>query len=143
MYSKRANPTVPISVSLLALALLSFGARVPVRKGAQVRVRPSKVARPRVETAFDRQMMDGMTAMDRAMAGAPMTGNPDRDFAAMMIPHHRGAIDMARLELLHGKDRVLRRLAEEIIVSQQQEIVVMKRQLAKLSAALPAAGSPH
>lgn len=55
----------------------------------------------------------------------PFTGNPDRDFARMMIPHHQGAIDMALAELRYGKDERLRRLAQEIIVEQQQEIAVM------------------
>ena len=55
-----------------------------------------------------------------------MTGDPDHDFSAMMIPHHAGAIDMAKAVLLHGKDPVLRRLAQEIVVTQQQEIQVMR-----------------
>jgi uncharacterized protein (DUF305 family) len=63
------------------------------------------------------------------------TGDPDRDFAAMMIPHHQGAIDMAKVELQFGKDPVLRRLAQGIIVEQLQEIEVMQRELRQLSAA--------
>jgi uncharacterized protein (DUF305 family) len=43
----------------------------------------------------------------------------------MMIPHHQGAIDMAVVELRYGKDKRLKRLAQEIIVDQQQEIAVM------------------
>jgi uncharacterized protein (DUF305 family) len=64
----------------------------------------------------------------RMMAAKP-TGNPDRDFAAMMIPHHQGAIDMAKVELIYGRDPVLRRLAQGIIVTQQQEIELMQRYL--------------
>jgi uncharacterized protein (DUF305 family) len=63
------------------------------------------------------------------MVSAPMTGDPDHDFAAMMIPHHQAAIDMAKVELLYGKDPVLRRLAQEIIVTQEQEIEVMRMRL--------------
>jgi len=74
--------------------------------------------------------MDCMSQMDRDMASAPMNGNPDHDFASMMIPHHQGAVDMAKWELLHGKDLVLKRLAQEIIVTQQEEIDVMHRRLA-------------
>jgi uncharacterized protein (DUF305 family) len=55
----------------------------------------------------------------------PFSGDVDRDFARMMIPHHQGAIDMAIAELRYGKDERLRRLAQEIIVDQQQEIAVM------------------
>jgi uncharacterized protein (DUF305 family) len=54
------------------------------------------------------------------------SGNIDRDFINMMIPHHQGAIDMARAELLFGKNEQLRRIAQEIVVAQQQEIVAMR-----------------
>jgi uncharacterized protein (DUF305 family) len=54
------------------------------------------------------------------------TGDVDRDFVAMMVPHHQGAIDMAQAELKYGHNEQLRRLAQEIVVSQQQEIAVMR-----------------
>ena len=84
------------------------------------------------EGIFHEKMIAIMTRMDRNMRAAPMNGNSDHDFAAMMIPHHQGAIDMAQEELLYGKDPVLRRLAQEIIVTQQSEIELMSRQLAKM-----------
>jgi uncharacterized protein (DUF305 family) len=59
------------------------------------------------------------------------TGDVDHDFAAMMIPHHQGAIDMAKLELIYGHDPVLRRLTQAIVVEQQQEIDLMRRSLDK------------
>jgi hypothetical protein len=67
-------------------------------------------------------------AMHKMMAGMEIkpTGDVDRDFAAMMIPHHQGAIDMALAELRYGTNEQLRRLAQEIIVSQQQEIAAMR-----------------
>ena len=80
---------------------------------------------------FMRLMMASMTQMNRGMEQAPMTGNVDHDFATMMIPHHGGAIDMAKAELSFGKDPVMRRLAQEIIVDQQSEINAMELQLAK------------
>jgi uncharacterized protein (DUF305 family) len=55
------------------------------------------------------------------------TGDVDRDFVDMMVPHHQGAIDMAQAFLRYGRNEQLRRLAQEIIVAQQQEIVVMRR----------------
>jgi uncharacterized protein (DUF305 family) len=55
----------------------------------------------------------------------------------MMIPHHQGAIDMAKAELIAGHDPVLRRLAEGIIVEQQQEIELMQRKLNERSASHP------
>lgn len=75
---------------------------------------------------------DAMAIMNDGMARAPMTGDADHDFASMMVPHHQGAVDMAKAELLYGTDPVLRRLAQEIIVTQGQEIEVMQLQLKKL-----------
>ena len=54
------------------------------------------------------------------------SGNTDRDFARMMIPHHQGAIEMALLQLKYGRDERLRRLAQSIIVEQGQEIAYMR-----------------
>jgi uncharacterized protein (DUF305 family) len=73
--------------------------------------------------AFEQAMM----SMVRKMQNVKMTGNPDIDFAAMMIPpHHQGAIEMAKIELQYGTDPRLRRLAQEIIVTQQSEIELMQ-----------------
>jgi uncharacterized protein (DUF305 family) len=74
-----------------------------------------------------------MQQMMRAME-APMTGDPDRDFLAMMIPHHQGAVDMAHLALVHGRDPLTRQLADEIIASQQAEITSMQARLRVLEA---------
>jgi hypothetical protein len=73
-------------------------------------------------------LAENNTAMDKMMAGMDVkpTGDVDADFAAMMIPHHQGAIDMALAELRHGKNEQLRRIAQEIIVEQQQEINAMR-----------------
>lgn len=91
----------------------------------------SKYAFSQTQRSFHQLMEEAMTAMDRGMKEAPMTGDPDHDFAAMMIPHHQGAIDMAKAELLYGKNPTLRRLAQEIIVTQDSEIKVMERELSK------------
>lgn len=80
---------------------------------------------------FMRDMQASMTKMDRGMAEAPMNGDVDHDFATMMIPHHTGAIDMAKAELANGKDPVMRRLAEEIIIDQQSEIDAMNRWISR------------
>ena len=84
-----------------------------------------------VSRAFMRAMAASMSRMDRGMAAAPMNGNIDHDFATMMIPHHRGAIDMAKAELSYGKDLVMRRLAQEIIVDQASETDAMNLWLKK------------
>lgn len=73
----------------------------------------------------------GMKTMDVAMKAAPLNGDVDHDFAVMMIPHHQGAIDMAKSELLYGKDPVMRRLAQEILVDQKSEIDAMNLWLGK------------
>ena len=86
-------------------------------------------------------LAENQAAMDRMMAGmaARPTGSVDTDFTAMMIPHHQGAIDMALAELRHGKNPQLRRIAQEIIVDQQQEIAAMKLALGqKLPPSTPA-----
>jgi uncharacterized protein (DUF305 family) len=67
---------------------------------------------------FAEALMSSMEKMDSDMRAAPMTGDLDHDFAVMMIPHHQGAVDMAKVFLLHSKDPALRRLAQEIIVTQ-------------------------
>jgi uncharacterized protein (DUF305 family) len=81
---------------------------------------------------FARAMDAGMEKMMRDMHAAGSTGNPDVDFLAMMIPHHEGAVEMARLELVYGRDPLTRRLGEEIIASQTAEIAAMKNRLAIL-----------
>jgi uncharacterized protein (DUF305 family) len=82
-------------------------------------------------TKFMQEMEASMKVMDHDMASAPMTGDVDHDFVVMMTPHHQGAIDMAKGELSYGKDPVMRRLAEEIIVDQKSEIDVMNLWLKK------------
>ena len=80
-----------------------------------------------------------MTKMMEGMAAKP-TGDIDRDFVAMMAPHHQGAIDMAMIELRYGKNEQLRRIAQEIIVDQLQEIAAMR--LAIGEQAPPPAAAP-
>jgi hypothetical protein len=85
------------------------------------------------QAAFITENEAAMTRMMADMDVKP-SGNIDRDFAAMMIPHHQGAIDMAQAELRYGHDERLRRLAQEIVVSQAQEIAVMRLALETLPA---------
>jgi uncharacterized protein (DUF305 family) len=69
-------------------------------------------------------------AMQHGM-GMPMTGDQDVDFARMMIPHHQGAIDMARVQLEKGKDPRMRELAQKIIADQEREIGILNDWLAQ------------
>lgn len=77
---------------------------------------------------------EAFRAASRKMHAAmeiPYTGVADVDFARGMIAHHQGAIDMARVELAHGTDPTLRRLAEEVIRAQQAEIALLEHWLAE------------
>src|SRR6185436_21098525 len=61
-----------------------------------------------------------------AVMSVEPSGDVDTDFVAMMVPHHQGAIDMAQAQLRYGRNEQLRRIAQEIIVTQQQEIAAMR-----------------
>ena len=67
-----------------------------------------------------------MEKMHRAMASVGPSGHSDVDFVSLMLPHHQGAIDMAKAQLLHGTDPQMRRLAQEITTDQQSEIALMQ-----------------
>lgn len=92
------------------------------------------------EAEREKSFMDeNRTAMDAMMAGMTVEakGDVDRDFVAMMVPHHEGAIAMAKAELRFGRDERLRRIAQEIIVDQLQEITAMKAAVADAGTARP------
>jgi uncharacterized protein (DUF305 family) len=87
---------------------------------------------PVTAPSFAAGMRASMDRMMRDMHAAGDGRDADIDFLAMMIPHHVGAVDMARLVLIHGRDPATRRLAEDIIAGQQVEIEGMQRRLAQL-----------
>jgi len=80
------------------------------------------------------RMNADMEKMMHDMHAPGYSGDPDIDFLAMMIPHHQGAVDMARLQLIYGRDPLVRKLAEEIIAGQRVEIEAMQRRLEILRA---------
>lgn len=74
-------------------------------------------------------LMASMDKMHMSMSAVAQSGNSDVDFVTLMLPHHQAAIDMAKTQLLYGKDPQIRRLAQEIITDQQLEINLMQRWL--------------
>lgn len=92
---------------------------------------------------FEREMSQDMDRMMRDMHAPGYSGNRDIDFLAMMIPHHQGAIDMARLALIYGTDPLTRNVAQEIIASQQSEIEAMTGRLKALRAGIGADGDEY
>jgi uncharacterized protein (DUF305 family) len=77
------------------------------------------------------ELLASMETMHSAMTAVERSGDPDVDFVRLMLPHHLAAVDMARVQLLHGKDPQMRRLAQEIIADQQSEIELMSLWLAQ------------
>jgi uncharacterized protein (DUF305 family) len=84
--------------------------------------KPTDVSSTAAFQAADQKMMSGMSSVQ-------YTGDADRDFVAHMIPHHQGAVEMAKVELKYGKDAKLRKLAKDIIAAQDKEIAFMKQWL--------------
>ncbi|MCW8308730.1 MULTISPECIES: CopM family metallochaperone [Acidiphilium] len=124
------------SVLRAGLALLGLGAGAPLARAAEPKAAMSAMGRSAsasgAKKAFVAKMMQAMDHMDHAMAAAPMNGDPDHDFLSMMIPHHQGAIEMAKLILLYGKNVHIRNLAEGIIAEQENEIQIMRHWLAMM-----------
>lgn len=124
-------PSILPRASALALAAALGFAVSPICSQAQSDHPDTKTAQPSTEAAVGAEapfLAENSKAMDKMMADMDVkpTGDVDVDFAAMMIPHHQGAIDMALAELRYGKNEQLRRIAQEIIVEQQQEINAMR-----------------
>lgn len=114
---------------LLLLLCLTAGAALAQDQRHDAHRSDSPDRRGSTFARFAAEMDAGMDRMMRNMHAPGYTGNADIDFLAMMIPHHEGAVEMARLVLIHGRDPLTRKLAEEIIASQVVEIEGMKRRL--------------
>ncbi|HEY1800533.1 MAG TPA: DUF305 domain-containing protein [Terriglobales bacterium] len=72
------------------------------------------------------ELEQAMVKMHTGMASIKPSGDNDADFIGLMLPHHQAALDMAKVELVYGKDPQIRRLAQEIVTDQQSEIELME-----------------
>ena len=86
---------------------------------------PQSQDRTVIEASGWTASMDVTDRMHAAMASVQPSGDPDVDFVRLMLPHHQGAVDMAKVELIYGTDPQLRRLAQEIVTDQESEIQLM------------------
>jgi uncharacterized protein (DUF305 family) len=116
---------MPMKVLIVPLIGLTLVSAVPVVAGS---------ADPAFTTGAGAAMITMMNRMD-----VKPSGDVDIDFVAMMVPHHQGAIDMAELELRYGRNLRLKRIAQEIVVTQQEEITAMRLSVGQ---ALPQAETP-
>lgn len=97
-------------------------------------------AKPAVQTPAARAFSEANAKMHRDMAIA-FTGVADIDFSRGMIPHHQGAIDMAKIVLRYGKDAVVRTFAKDVVAAQRTEIRQMQTWLARNATTPPAPGT--
>jgi len=79
------------------------------------------------DMGYEKEMMSAHKKMMEDMMAMKPTGDPDKDFAMMMVPHHQGAIDMAEVQLKYGKDPQLKKMAQDIIDAQKKEIEEFKK----------------
>ena len=135
---KRLAPLLILLAGIIVALLISVGP-IPAQGGGRTQnngnqhignqndgSQDSKSHRHDTATQDWAELMTGMNRMHAAMDSVQQSGDSDVDFVRLMLPHHQAAIDMAKTQLLHGKDPQMRRLAQEIITDQQSEIELMQ-----------------
>jgi uncharacterized protein (DUF305 family) len=135
----------PIAAGTLAIALAAAIALLALAHDGP-HSRPKNCETPAADVGGEGPFLaENDAAMKKMMSGMAVrpTGDVDGDFVAMMVPHHQGAIDMAVAVLRYGRNAQIRRLAQEIIVTQQQEIAAMRLAVGQpLPSSLPAPTQP-
>jgi Domain of unknown function (DUF305) len=120
-FKKTANARCPMKCArIVAFVILVPTLAAPLPQKGSDRSSENGTARPGW-----RALQQSMETMHATMMAEGPSGNNDVDFVKLMIPHHQAAIDMAKAQLLYGKDPQMRRLAQEIITDQQSEIELM------------------
>ena len=123
------NRTATVLAALLAAGLLAGAAQAQQSHGGHAGHGAAAAAKPG-DSASTKAYRDANTKMHKDM-DIPYSGDADADFVRGMIPHHQGAIDMAKIVLAHGKDPVIRKLAENVIRDQEKEVAMMRDWLKK------------
>jgi uncharacterized protein (DUF305 family) len=118
-----AMQSVFMCAVILAVSGLILGVGL-LRTGAQAETH-ARGSQPTADSDWS-QLIVSMDKMHMAMKAVERSGDSDVDFVRLMLPHHQAAIDMAKTQLLYGKDPQMRRLAQEIITDQQSEIELMQ-----------------
>ena len=126
----RSSRILACALGAMALSAAAFTAQ------AQTAV-PMPAEHMSMNHAADAQASDATRAFQQGGEkmmkdmSRPYSGDADKDFVAHMLPHHEGAVHMAEVQLKYGKDPELRKMARDIIKSQKQEVVFMKKWQAK------------
>ena len=119
----------PAAIIALSLGYMIGGAQ---HASGPLRVQPThEMAMEAIPETTPAQAMQAANARMHSSMAMPSSGDVDLDFAKGMIPHHQGAVEMAQVELRHGKDPEMRRLAGQILAAQQPEIDAMKSWIAR------------
>ena len=125
---------INFSALVFAISALSFG--VGFLRASSHAEAHAPSSQPNTDPNWS-ELVASMDKMHMAMEAVEYSGNSDVDFVRLMLPHHQAALDMAKTQLLHGKDPQMRRLAQEIITDQQLEIEVMQLWLKQHEPAQP------